>query len=183
MDLITLPQKKSRVPGVPKWEAVEQFFTQCPRLRDKAMLALIVYGGLRRSEVVRLNVGDYQQPFGLRRVLGKGGHETTVPLPEVARAIVSEYLAKERPGAAASEPLFRSSTGGTAVRRRPDACPVSASGRSSRTSASASAWTRFIPTRSVTRARSSCSSAPAEIFARCRSISARGSRRRIFSAW
>ncbi len=107
MDLITLPPKKSRVPAVPKWEAVEQFFIQCPRLRDKAMLALMVYGGLRRSEVVRLNVGgDYQQPFGLRRVLGKGGHETTVPLPEVACAIVSEYLTKERPGAAASEPLF-----------------------------------------------------------------------------
>jgi site-specific recombinase XerD len=45
-------------------------------------------------------------PFGLRRVLAKGGHETTVPLPEVARAIVSEYLATERPGAAASESLF-----------------------------------------------------------------------------
>jgi site-specific recombinase XerD len=39
-------------------------------------------------------------------VLGKGGHESTVPLPEIARAIVTEYPAKERPGAAASEPLF-----------------------------------------------------------------------------
>ena len=35
------------------------------------------------------------------------GHETTVPLPEVARTIVKEYLAKARPGAAASEPLFQ----------------------------------------------------------------------------
>ena len=52
------------------------------------MLALMVYGGLRRAEVVRLNVGDYQPQFGLRRVLGKGGHETTVPLPEVARTIL-----------------------------------------------------------------------------------------------
>ena len=66
----------------------------------------MVYGGLRRSEIVRLNVGDYQPQFGLRRVLGKGGNESTVPLPEVARAIVSQYLATERPGAAASEPLF-----------------------------------------------------------------------------
>ena len=71
------------------------------------MLALMVYGGLRRAEVVRLNIGDYQPQFGLRRVLGKGGHETTVPLPKIARAIVSEYLAKKRPGAAASEPLFQ----------------------------------------------------------------------------
>ena len=65
------------------------------------------------AEVVRLNVGDYQPQFGLRRVLGKGGHETTVPLPEVARVIVNEYLAKERPGAATSEPV-RVTVGGKA---------------------------------------------------------------------
>ncbi len=69
-------------------------------------MALMVYGGLRRSEVVRLNIGDFQPEFGLRRVLGKGGHEGTVPLPEVARTILSEYLAQDRSGAAASEPLF-----------------------------------------------------------------------------
>jgi site-specific recombinase XerD len=107
MEVITLPAKRTRIPGVPKWEAVEQFLARCSRRRDKAMLALMVYGGLRRAEVVRLNIGDYQSQFGLRRVLGKGGHETTVPLPEVARAIVNEYLAKERPSAAASEPLFQ----------------------------------------------------------------------------
>jgi site-specific recombinase XerD len=106
METITLPAKRSRMPGVPKWEAVEQFFARCARRRDKAMLALMVYGGLR-AEVVRLNVSDYQPQFGLRRVLGKGGHETTVPLPEVARVIVNDYLANERPGAAASKPLFQ----------------------------------------------------------------------------
>jgi site-specific recombinase XerD len=31
----------------------------------------------------------------------------SLPLPEVARAIVNEYLAKERPNAAAREPLFQ----------------------------------------------------------------------------
>jgi hypothetical protein len=54
METITLPAKRSRIPGVPKWEAVEQFLARCSRRRDKAMLALMVYGGLRRTEVVRL---------------------------------------------------------------------------------------------------------------------------------
>ena len=107
MEVITLPAKRSRTRSVPKWEAVEQFIARCSRHRDKAMLALMVYGGLRRAEVVRLNIGDYQPQFGLRRVPGKGGHESTVPLPEVARIIVNEYLAKEGAGASTSEPLFQ----------------------------------------------------------------------------
>lgn len=53
-----------------------------------------------------MNVGDYVSDFGLRRVCGKGGHEASVPLPEVDRVIVTEYLATDRPGAPATEPLF-----------------------------------------------------------------------------
>lgn len=41
---------------------------------------------------------DYQPPFGLRRVLGKGGHQTTVLLPELARAIVRRPLRGDRAG-------------------------------------------------------------------------------------
>ena len=44
MEVITLPAKRSRIPGAPKWEAVEQFIARCSRRRDKAMLALMVYG-------------------------------------------------------------------------------------------------------------------------------------------
>ncbi len=91
---------------VPRWAAVEDLLDRCARLRDRGILALLAYGGLRRSEVVGLNVGDYVSEFGLRRVLGKGGHEASVPLPEVARTIVSEYVATERSGAPPTEPLF-----------------------------------------------------------------------------
>ena len=38
-------------------------------------------GGLRRSEVAALDVGDVAPQFGLCRVLGKGGHEASMPLP------------------------------------------------------------------------------------------------------
>ncbi len=106
LDQLTRPRRKKRLPAVPRWEAVEDLLGRCARLRDRAILALLAYGGLRRSEVVSLDVGDYLPEFGLRRVCGKGGHEASVPLPEVARAIVSKYLATERPGAPASEPLF-----------------------------------------------------------------------------
>jgi site-specific recombinase XerC len=50
-------------------------------LRARAVVALMAYGGLRRSAVVALDVGDYDAQFVLRRVLGKGGHEVSAPLP------------------------------------------------------------------------------------------------------
>ena len=106
LDQLSRPRRKKRLPVVPRWAAVEDLLDRCARLRDRAILALLAYGGLRRSEVVGLNVGDYVSEFGLRRVLGKGGHEASVPLPEVARTIVSEYVATERSGAPPTEPLF-----------------------------------------------------------------------------
>jgi integrase/recombinase XerC len=106
LDQLSRPRRKKRLPLVPRWAAVEDLLNRCARLRDRAILALLAYGGLRRSEVVGLNVGDYVSDFGLRRVLGKGGHEASVPLPEVAKAIVSEYLATERAGAPLTDPLF-----------------------------------------------------------------------------
>jgi site-specific recombinase XerD len=106
LDKITRPRKRTRLPAVPRWDAVEQFIAQCSSLREKALLALMTYGGLRRSEIAGLDVGDFVRDFGLRRVLGKGGSEAAVPLPEVARVLLSEYLATERPGAKDTEPLF-----------------------------------------------------------------------------
>ena len=66
----------------------------------------MAYGGLRRSEIVALDIGDYAPKFGLRRGRGKGGHEAAVPLPEVARSILGEYISTERGNANATDPLF-----------------------------------------------------------------------------
>jgi len=46
---------------------------KCTDVRDKALVALMCYGGLRRSEIVVLDVGDVAPGPGLRRVQGKGG--------------------------------------------------------------------------------------------------------------
>jgi site-specific recombinase XerD len=106
LDQLTRPKRKKRMPVVPRWDAVEALLAGCSHPRNRAILALLAYGGLRRSEVVSLNVGDFVPEFGLRRVLGKGGHEAALPLPQVARAVLAEYLAKERQGARPSDPLF-----------------------------------------------------------------------------
>lgn len=105
IELLTRPRRRTRLPRVPHWDTVKDVLRQSGP-RDRAIIALMAYGGLRRSEVVSLDIGDYAPAFGLRRVCGKGGHEASVPLPEVAREIVSDYLAKERADAGRSEPMF-----------------------------------------------------------------------------
>jgi integrase/recombinase XerC len=106
LDLLTRPRRKARLPRVPKWGTIQQLLAQSSDLRERALVALMAFGGLRRSEVVSLDVGDYAPEFGLRRVRGKGGQEAAVPLPEIARAIVSEYLAMHRANAVSRDPMF-----------------------------------------------------------------------------
>ena len=106
LDMVTRPRRKSKLPVVPRWTAVETILGRCRKLRDRAVVALLGYGGLRRSELVSLDVGDYDSEFGLRRVKGKGEQEAAVALPQVARRMVDEYLERERPAARFDEPLF-----------------------------------------------------------------------------
>jgi len=106
LDLLTRPRRKARLPRVPRWDTIERLIAESIDPRERALVALMTYGGLRRSEVVALNIGDYMPDFGLRRVQGKGGLEAAVPLPEVARVIVAEYLSKERPGVTSTQPMF-----------------------------------------------------------------------------
>ena len=105
VDRLTRPRRKARVPAVPAWHAVRALLDRCS-LRERAMLALMAFGGLRRGEMAALDVGDVDLDFGLRRVLGKGGHEVPVTLSARARAILREYVAAERAGASATAPLF-----------------------------------------------------------------------------
>src|SRR5262250_3108461 len=105
VERLTRPRRKARVPAVPAWPAVTALLDRCT-LRERAMLALMALGGLRRGEVAGLDVGDVVLDFGLRRVLGKGGHEVPVALSTRARAILRDYVAAERAGAPPTAPLF-----------------------------------------------------------------------------
>ena len=91
---------------MPRWDTIERLLAESTDPRERAVAALMAHGGLRRSEVVALDMGDYAPEFGLRRVQGEGGLEAALPLPEVARAILGDYLAKERAGVASTEAIF-----------------------------------------------------------------------------
>src|SRR5229473_4285393 len=171
VDVLTRPRRKARLPRVPRWETVESVLEQCTDVREKALVALMCFGGLRRSEIVALDVGDVAPGLGLRRVQGKGGAETAVPLPKIAQDILAHYLATERGNATAIDPLFVSrfkTKGGHVTEVRMKGHRV---WKITKAMACVRACPRFTRTRSATRLVSSCSGSVAGISARYRNIS------------
>jgi integrase/recombinase XerD len=75
--------------------------------RDRAMVAAMVLGGLRRCEVIGLRLGDLRT--GERRVFiaeGKGGHQRVIPVSARFFTEVSAYLDAERPAWAVTDRVF-----------------------------------------------------------------------------
>ena len=75
--------------------------------RDRAMVAAMVLGGLRRCEVLGLRLGDLR--FAGRRVFitaGEGGHQRLVPVSARFFAEVSAYLQAERPADPGTDRVF-----------------------------------------------------------------------------
>lgn len=63
--------------------------------RDAAMLALLIGCGLRRSELVELNVGQIQQReehWAIIDLIGKGGRLRTVPMPGWVKDAVDDWV-------------------------------------------------------------------------------------------
>lgn len=79
--------------------------------RDRAMVAMLLAGGFRASELCSLNVGDYRNMRNGRiYTKRKGGAMKWVYVADYANEYVDEYLA-ERPDATDDEPLFTTNRG------------------------------------------------------------------------
>ncbi len=82
--------------------------TQSSRgLRDRAMLAMLLGCGFRRSELVTLDMTHLRSREGrwlVINLIGKGGRMRTVPVPAWAMAVVNEWIQKAE---ITSGPLFR----------------------------------------------------------------------------
>jgi site-specific recombinase XerD len=75
--------------------------------RDKAMVFAMLFGGLRRCEVLGLRLSDIQ--VGERSLFiaeGKGGHQRVVPISNAFFAELGEYLVNERPKDASTDKVF-----------------------------------------------------------------------------
>jgi integrase len=93
------------------------------RLRDHAMVAMLIGRGLRRAELLGLNsesIEQREEPWVIADLVGKGGHVRTVPIPTWVKSAVDAWTAA---AAIPHGPVFRASTrlvgcGDTGCRRR-----------------------------------------------------------------
>lgn len=95
---VSLIRTPRTLPRVAEPLEVDALFGACRRLRDRAMFEAMVFGGLRRCEVLGLRLGDldgaHRQVF---IVEGKGGHQRKIPISARWFATVGDYLRVERP--------------------------------------------------------------------------------------
>jgi len=77
--------------------------------RDRAILATLLYHGIRREELCRLRVRDMQSRQGVMhfRIKGKRDKVRFVPIHASAQRLVEEYLALAGHGLDIAGPLFR----------------------------------------------------------------------------
>ena len=78
-------------------------------LRDRALLATLLYHGLRREELCKLKVKDIHSRRGVPhlRVHGKGSKTRYIPLHAGAQALLNDYLDEARHAADTEGALFR----------------------------------------------------------------------------
>ena len=87
-------------------EQVVAFLRSLRRYRDLAIVYLMLFCGLRSSEVLSLRTSDVNALDRRLRVHGKGNRERMLPLPEPLLHILNDYIRLERPLDAMDGPLF-----------------------------------------------------------------------------
>lgn len=78
-------------------------------VRDRAILAILLYHGIRREELCKLCVGDVHSRQGVMhfRIEGKGDKIRFVPVHPTAQRLIAEFLEMAKHGGALDGPLFR----------------------------------------------------------------------------
>ena len=78
-------------------EQVTRFWKGFRKFRDLAVIALMLFDGLRSCEVLQLQLEDLSLPEARLRVLGKGRKERCLPLSADTLQVLQNYLHLERP--------------------------------------------------------------------------------------
>lgn len=113
-----LVREERRLPENLELAEVESFLADLGTCRDRAMVLLMLLGGLRAAEVRTLQLADVDVGRRQVRVLGKGGRERIVPVDRPFFSELAAYLREERPADCAAAHCFvvlRGPTAGQAL--------------------------------------------------------------------
>jgi len=138
---VPLVRARRRLPRILEPGEVDALTAALRTHRDRAMVAAMVLGGLRRCEVLGLRLEDVR--VGQRRMFvaeGKGRHQRLVPVSGRFFTAVAAYLASERPDGADTDRVFvvlkgprrglplTAAGGGRSAGRRPPSAKVTTPG-------------------------------------------------------
>ena len=114
-ELVTAPKSASNLPEVLTPEDVEQLLNFKPNslieIRDLAIVELMYSSGLRVSEAVNINIGDFEEDMTFLRVLGKGSKTRLVPIGRFAISAINNWLIERDKIVSRSDALFLNSKG------------------------------------------------------------------------
>ena len=114
-DLVSAPKSPSNLPEVLSPEDVEQLLNFKPsnliEIRDMAIVELMYSSGLRVSETVNINMGDFEEDMTFLRILGKGAKTRIVPLGKFAVNAINNWVIEREKIVTKSEALFLNSKG------------------------------------------------------------------------
>ncbi|HLR73567.1 MAG TPA: site-specific tyrosine recombinase XerD [Pseudogracilibacillus sp.] len=97
---IETPKSDRLLPEIITFDEVERLLEIKERtplaLRNKAMLELLYATGLRVTELVSLQVSDLHLMMGFVRCIGKGNKERIIPVGDIAKDALEDYLQHAR---------------------------------------------------------------------------------------
>jgi len=98
MRKVQTPKESKRLPNYIKEENLDKLFNEIPfaldyeGLRDKAMLSTLYNCGLRRAELINLQISDIDLVKEELKVLGKRSKERIIPFGNDLTSILNDYL-------------------------------------------------------------------------------------------
>ena len=109
-ELINSPKSPSYLPNVLSPEEVSQLLNFKPKnaqeKRDLAIIELIYSSGLRVSETINVNLGDFEDNKNFLRVLGKGSKTRLVPVGRYAQNSINDWMIEREKLATKDDSLF-----------------------------------------------------------------------------
>ncbi len=112
MRKVTMPRPDAKRPVVFTREEVTAILDAAHTRRDKALVLFMLDTGMRKAEIVALDVGDVDLASGVVKVYqGKGGKDRTVFIGARTRYLLRRYLV-ERGNPPPDAPLWTSETTG-----------------------------------------------------------------------